>query len=277
MVAPNPTALCLQTLPRNLFEVILVDNGSRDRSVGIVRAFDNVTLLKEPRRDPYLARNRGIEAARAPYIVFLDADCIPDRDWLDQIQAAIERLHPPILLGYLAFPARRFPFLRRHEDYYHAKIEHLLEQHLYRHYFGHAGNMAVRGDLFDPLGPFQPMPVVGDTEIIHRMLERWPDASVAYAPAARVTHAEVTSFRVCLHKFHECGLYSETLSRVSDYRPLPVLEKLRVLRRCYSSNRYSFSALLESAFALLAGWAAFELGRLRVRAHRQRVPATTAL
>ncbi|MBL8290939.1 MAG: glycosyltransferase family 2 protein [Bryobacterales bacterium] len=261
------SALFTQTLPRHLFEVILVDNGSTDRSVEIVRAFPQVTLLHEPRRDPYLARNCGIEAAKAPYVVFIDADCIPAAGWLEEINAAIARSHAPILLGYLAFPERRWPFLRRHEEYYHAKLEHLLQHRLHGHYFGHAGNMAVLRDLFDSIGLFPPMPVVGDTEIIHRMLDRWPGASVAYAPAARVIHAEVTSFRVCLQKFHECGLHSATLSRISNYRPLPLTEKLRILRRCVSANRYSFAALLESVFALLTGWVAFESGRLRVRAH----------
>lgn len=259
-------ALSTQTLPRHLFEVILIDNGSTDRSVEIVRAFPHVTLLHEPRRDPYLARNCGIEAAKAPYVVFIDADCIPAAGWLEEINAAITRSHAPILLGYLAFPEKRCPLLRRHEEYYHAKLEHLLQHRLHGHYFGHAGNMAVRRDLFDLLGLFPPMPMVGDTEIIHRMLDRWPSATVAYVPAARVVHAEVTSFRVCLQKFHECGLYSETLSRFSDYRPLPLAERLRILWRCRSANHYSFAAMLESVFALLTGWVAFESGRLRVRA-----------
>ena len=54
----------------------------------------------------------------------------------------------------------------------------------------------VRADVFAEIGLFEPMPVVGDTEIIHRLRQRDPGAVVRYAPGARVIHAEVDSFRM---------------------------------------------------------------------------------
>ena len=85
--------------------------------------------------------------------------------------------------------------------------------------------MVVRVDVFGEIGLFEPMPVVGDREIIHRLRQRQPDAVVRYAPTARVVHAEVGSFGMCLAKTYEIGAHSETQARVSPYRVLSFAER----------------------------------------------------
>ncbi|MCE4557572.1 glycosyltransferase family 2 protein [Roseateles cellulosilyticus] len=56
-------------------EVIVVDDGSRDDTVARVRAFgDRVRLIEQANQGSAVARNRGIEAARADHVAFLDAD-----------------------------------------------------------------------------------------------------------------------------------------------------------------------------------------------------------
>src|SRR5687768_10209357 len=82
-------------------EVIVVDNGSTDDSVGVATAL-GATVLHEPVRSAYAARNRGVRASTAPFVAFTDADCIPAPDWLargtnallghDLIAGAIEQL-----------------------------------------------------------------------------------------------------------------------------------------------------------------------------------------
>lgn len=55
------------------FEVIVIDDGSTDRSLEIIRSFD-VRWETGPNRGGSEARNRGIRLARAELIQFLDAD-----------------------------------------------------------------------------------------------------------------------------------------------------------------------------------------------------------
>jgi glycosyltransferase involved in cell wall biosynthesis len=57
------------------FEVFVVDDGSRDHSLGIARSFEpHIRILAGPHRGASAARNRGIAETRGEWILFLDAD-----------------------------------------------------------------------------------------------------------------------------------------------------------------------------------------------------------
>lgn len=63
------------------YEIIVVNNGSTDRTAEIASNF-GVILLNSDRRFVGAARNLGAKEARGEYLAFLDADCIPASDWL---------------------------------------------------------------------------------------------------------------------------------------------------------------------------------------------------
>ena len=254
-------ALENQTLDRSRFELIFVDNGSSDGSAEIVARSPQITILRETERDPYLARNRGIAAARGAYLAFLDADCIPNGDWLQTFWTEIQNSDPAIVMGYVAYPNRDSFFLRCYEEFYDQKLKHLMRRGLKRHFFGHAGNMVIRADVFRELGAFAPLPIVGDTEIIHRLLKHQPHATILYLDRARVLHAEVTNFRVCLSKLFDCGEYCETLSRISDYAPIPLIEKIRIFYGCVRDRKYGPSMVLATLVTLGVGWCSYVAGR----------------
>jgi cellulose synthase/poly-beta-1,6-N-acetylglucosamine synthase-like glycosyltransferase len=73
-----------QTYPRERYEVIVVNNGSTDRTAAVAAEFP-VRLIGEPRRGVSQARNTGVEQARGELIVFTDADCVADRRWLEAL------------------------------------------------------------------------------------------------------------------------------------------------------------------------------------------------
>jgi glycosyltransferase involved in cell wall biosynthesis len=81
------SALRGSDLPPSSWELIVVDDGSRDGSAEIAARYaERVVRLPPPGGGPPAARNRGAEVARAPVIVFVDADVCVHRDALRRIR-----------------------------------------------------------------------------------------------------------------------------------------------------------------------------------------------
>ncbi|MCX7851491.1 MAG: glycosyltransferase [Anaerolineae bacterium] len=88
-------ALEQQTIPRDEYEVIVVDDGSTD-DTAVVAAAAGARVLRLPHGGPAAARNAGVAVARAPIVVFTDADCEPVSDFLERL---LEGFAAPIVSG----------------------------------------------------------------------------------------------------------------------------------------------------------------------------------
>ena len=94
-------ALCLQTLPTSQFEVVVVDDGSRDSMLTVVEIFRdclNVKLVRQENSGPAKARNHGVKESRADLIAFTDDDCRPRPDWLGSLLETESR-YPGAMVG----------------------------------------------------------------------------------------------------------------------------------------------------------------------------------
>jgi glycosyltransferase involved in cell wall biosynthesis len=74
------------------FELLIVDDGSPDRSIEICQQFDDprIRIIRQPNRGVAAARNAGIRQAEGEYIALLDADDL----WVPQkLEKHVEHLN----------------------------------------------------------------------------------------------------------------------------------------------------------------------------------------
>ena len=84
--AENTLEYCLKSLinqsyPSTMLEILIVDNGSTDKSMSIARQFD-VKILSCQEQGPGAARNKGVLNAQGEWIAFIDSDCIAHPEWV---------------------------------------------------------------------------------------------------------------------------------------------------------------------------------------------------
>ncbi|MFH1391815.1 MAG: glycosyltransferase family 2 protein, partial [Candidatus Diapherotrites archaeon] len=68
------------------FEIIVVDDGSKDETSDAAEELGAV-VLKQKNSGPAKARNLGAKNAKGDILVFTDADCVPEQNWLKEMTA----------------------------------------------------------------------------------------------------------------------------------------------------------------------------------------------
>jgi poly-beta-1,6-N-acetyl-D-glucosamine synthase len=100
-------ALQQQTYPKELFEIIVIDDHSSDNTAAIVNEFKNARLfqLQDDAINSYKkkAMEKGIDVARGQLIVATDADCIPPAEWLLNIAACYEQTNAAFIAAPVMF------------------------------------------------------------------------------------------------------------------------------------------------------------------------------
>ena len=84
---------CLASLARldyPDYEVIVVNDGSTDRTLEIAERWEYCRILSGPNRGLSAARNLGAEAADGEIVAYTDSDCVADPDWLTYLVAKME-------------------------------------------------------------------------------------------------------------------------------------------------------------------------------------------
>ncbi len=187
------------------YEVIVV-NGDIHRTLQEITAQFSFAHLVESGAPllPGAARNRGVEYARAARLGFIDADCVPQNDWVDEAVRALEQncvLAGGAVLDLYAFNLiasadNRLQFV----DFPRGRPAGLGQ------YFP-ACNMTIRKDTFSEGGGFREDLEAGeDVLFTSRISEQWKDR-VCFIPSLVVQHAGRVELRGFLEHQRKFGYY----------------------------------------------------------------------
>lgn len=86
-------ASCLSSLQEQIYksyEIIVIDDGSDDKTISIVEGFP-VKLIKQVHQGPAVARNRGADVAQGEILVFVDADMTFSPNFIEELVRPIEK------------------------------------------------------------------------------------------------------------------------------------------------------------------------------------------
>ena len=144
-------SLLRQELPPGTVEIIVADNGSTDATPRIVADYPVRRLEARPRGRP-VARNRGIAAAGAPLLAFIDADDWAAPDWLPRLMAALAAQGLDLVGGDVV--PDRAPEEMNLFALHDVLKAFTLEQSFRQAHFLGTGSLLVRRAVFEQIGGF---------------------------------------------------------------------------------------------------------------------------
>ncbi len=65
-------------------EIVVVDDGSTDRTAAMVKAHKSIRYVYQKNAGPAAARNRGFYESKGEIVFFTDADCAPENNWMSK-------------------------------------------------------------------------------------------------------------------------------------------------------------------------------------------------
>ncbi len=224
-----------QTYPKEKVEYLLVDNNSNDATFTTINNLSKTSSItingfsESQIQSSYAARNLGIHHAKASILVFTDADCRPQPQWLEKITIPFAKENVVIVAGEVkALPGKTL--LERYAE----GQETLSQKHTLSHKFypyGQTANLAIRRQALEKVGLFRPyLTTGGDADICWRILQQ-NIGTLEFAPDAIVQHRHRVTLKELesqwkrygrsnryLHELHGIELMREVTNQECWYR-----------------------------------------------------------
>ncbi len=196
--------MCVSALQRQKterrYEIIVVDDGSTDRGLKQIQG-NGFRVFKQVNQGPAAARNLGVAEARGRIVLFTDADCEPQEDWIEQM---VRPLEDPCISGvkgsYLTRQKKIVPRFVQYE--YESKYDRMKKDPYIDFIDTYAAGF-IRDDFLS-VGVYDTQfstASVEDQEFSFRMWDR--GYRMVFNPAAKVYHTHSnTLWNYIRKKFH---------------------------------------------------------------------------
>ena len=224
-----------QTYPTAQVEYLLIDNNSSDRTLTLLQTLclasplaATIRCLRESQiQSAYAARNTGIRAAQGEILVFTDADCRPQPDWLLHLVQPFTESQVGLVAGEVTgLPENSI--LER----YAVRQATLSQKHTLAHEFlpyGQTANLAVRRQIFEQVGLFRPyLTTGGDADLCWRALQSGCEIRLAEQALVQHRHrATLAELRSQWQRYGRSNHYLHILHGINLTKALSCQDILR--------------------------------------------------
>lgn len=246
-------ALRNQSVSPSDYEVIVVDDGSTDDTAALAKSF-GANCISQPNKGPAAARNHGVRVAIGEIILFTDADCVPDHDWIKQMTLPFQNEETIGVKG--AYRTRQTELAARFaqaefEDRYDLlqKVDAIDMVDTY--------SAAFRREIFVKIGFFdESFPVANneDTELSYRMCAE--GYRLEFNPEALVYHWHQNSFAKYLRLKFKRGYWRMVVYRKYPEKAFkdtytPIVIKLQTLMAALSLPAALFAVVYPTMLTVM--------------------------
>ncbi|MBN1356996.1 glycosyltransferase [bacterium] len=212
---------CLESLmnleyPRDRITILVVDDGSTDRTPEIIRRFP-VRCITGENRGVAHARNTALAHAETDLIAFIDADCRADSRWLVDLVPLFDQAQTGVVGGKIVTPGEH-PLARYYQIRRIVSNEEFSGDYPFSPPFLATANVMFRRDLVVGMGGFNPAFRAGeDADLCWRIQQT--GYRIVYIPAGTVYHHHRTTLRELFRQavLYGCGgvqLYAHHRNRM---------------------------------------------------------------
>lgn len=255
-------ALEEQTLPKQQFEVIIIDDGSTDNTADSVKEFIsssslNIKYFYQENQKPAAARNLGIKMSKNDLIVFLGDDTTPDKDFLKahlNTHNSYNIDNKLAVLGYTGWPKeyKVTPFLEFINGYgSQFGYELIKDGEIVNYSLFYTSNISLSRKLLDSLDYYfdENFKIAGweDTDIGYRLQKK--GMSILYNCNAKTYHYHKMSIiSFCKRQFN-IGRFSRLM-----YKKHPELYEFLNIHRVSALSRHRPTAYLFKYFIFICDY-----------------------
>jgi cellulose synthase/poly-beta-1,6-N-acetylglucosamine synthase-like glycosyltransferase len=256
-IGPLLIALDQQSYPKHLFEIIVIDDHSEDRTAEIVRQYPWVKLLTLEDTEINSYKKKAIEAgiagATGELVVTTDADCQPGKRWLETIAAFKEETKAVFIAAPVVIHCNS-SFVQLFQAMDFMVLQGITGAVVYKNNLCmcNGANLAYEKKVFAEVNGFAGVDHIAsgdDMLLMHKIWKLYPD-KVVYLKASDGTMSTqpVKSWK----DFYAQRIrWASKARQYDDKRILPVLVLVYLLNLC-------FVVLLIAGFGIMiTGWEQF--------------------
>jgi len=199
-------SLVRQNFPKNLFEIIVADNGSTDDTLSVINNFIKkypkfIRMVTENNiKSSYAARNKGIREAKGTIISFIDADMTVEKDWLKKTFESFKKSKTDCLTCNVKVINKENSIFAIYDQ----MVAFPIEKYVKKAHYTPVGCLTIYKAIFKKMGLFDPRLISGgDHEFGNRVYEA--GYKIHYEPAIIMKHPSRYSFKQLLKKAFRIG------------------------------------------------------------------------